>query len=382
MRRCCFSQSWVQSTQALAVAWIALTPVARAMETDVDEDNLALGIRFWEPSLTLTTGGGYKDNVTLSHAARESSSFVRSGLEARLIRLPLDGTQVTLLVSGEDTRYLTSKSVDYEDTAVAQAEVRKYIGDWQLAFGAEGGYLDEVIDLSITESNRMAVPVRGAVVRGRPVVQRDFDQGVWMSLELPGSRQYLDAPLDDYWELGPKLTLGQSFANRSEVALSYTFTHRGYDNQLARDVTGAFIPGVTRSDGQHDLALAVKLYCDKQRRWRSLTRASVRGNSDDAGGYFDYRRLQISQQLRFQSKAWLISGEVRVARYEFPGQTVSGPGSDQRSRTDVIVAVRAEGQIVKHLRLYTQFDREQTMSNLKLDEYEVNIVSGGVMVEF
>jgi hypothetical protein len=406
MRRCCFSQPWVQRTQAMAVVWIVLTPVAHgtepgvnddlerrrvrarglhlapATDADLDDDDLTLGIRFWEPSLTLTAGGGYRDNVAYSHAAPEGSAFTRAGLEATLIRLPFDGTQVALSLNGEDTRYLTSKSVDHEDTASAQGEIRRYLGDWQLGFGLEGGYLDQVVDLSITESSQLAVPVRGIVLIGRPLVRRDFTGGFWMSLELPGSRQYFDAPLDDYWELGPKFTLGQAFVDKSEVTLSYAFTHRDYDSQFALSLTGGVIPNLTRSASQHDAALVLKHYWDQKQRWRSVTRFSFRHSSDNASGYFDYRRVQVSEQLRFQTKVWLVNGEVRLGRYVFPQQGVDGPGTEPRFRTDLIFNARAEREIVKHLRLYAQFEHEQTFSNLKLDEYEVNTVSGGLMVEF
>src|SRR6266567_2293285 len=118
----------VQRTQAMAVVWIVLTPVAHgaepgvnddlerrrvrtrglhlapATEPDLDDDDLAPAVRFWEPSLTLTFGGGYRDNVAFSHATREGSAFTRAGLEGALIRLPFDGTQVSLALSGEDTR--------------------------------------------------------------------------------------------------------------------------------------------------------------------------------------------------------------------------------------------------------------------------------------
>jgi len=327
-------------------------------------------------------GAGFKDNVTLSHAAREESGFIRAGLDAALIRLPFDGTQVTLSLGGEDTRYLTSKSVNHEDNAFAQAEVRRFIGNWQLALGAEAGYLDEIIDVSITETNHTAVPVRGTVLAGRPGLRRDLPDGFWLSLELPGGRQYFDAPLDDYWDLGSRFTLGQAFSRKSELSLSYAFLYRTYDSQPALDLSGMAIPNVTRAAQQHDAAFALKHYWDERGRWRSITKLSFRSNSDNASGYFNYRRIQAAQQLRFQTRAWLLSGEVRLARYEFPGQSIGPPGNEPRIRSDVTFNARAERQVVKYVRIYAQFDHEQTFSNLKLDQYDVNTVSGGLMVEF
>src|SRR5687767_14330905 len=65
----------------------------------------------WEKSLNLRGGFGYKDNLLLSRTNREESSLILSGIDLSLYRLPLDGKQFTLFVTGEDTRFLEGREV-------------------------------------------------------------------------------------------------------------------------------------------------------------------------------------------------------------------------------------------------------------------------------
>ena len=384
MRRCCFSQAWVQWTQAMVVVCAGLTAAAaRTTGADLAAADLKSPVRFWEPSFAVSAGSGYRDNVALSHAAPEASGFFRSSLEAAATRLPLDGTQVSLILSVEDTRYFSAKSVDHEDIVFGQAEARRFLGHhWEAALGLEGSFIDQVIDLSVTETNRTAVRVRGELLLARPGVRWQAPAGFWAALDFPAGRQYYEGTLDDYWLFGPKFTLGRGYGNHSEVACSYQFTHTAYDTELARTARGGTITNLTRATGQHEAALAWKHHWDKPQHWRSTTKLGFRVNADNASGYFDYRRAQVSEQLRFRTARWLVSAEMRFSFYDFPVQTVGGPETAKRHRTDLAYNLRGEGQLARHVRLYAQFDREQALSNLTLDEYAVNTFSGGVMLEF
>lgn len=340
-------------------------------------------VRFWERSLSVGLGSGSKDNVALSHAAPESSAFIRSSLEASFFRLPLDGTQVTLFLGADDTRYLSSKSVDHETTAFSQCEWRRLLGDgWELGLGVEGTYVDQVIDLSVTETNREAVLVRGAGVTVRPGARRDWSGRWWAALEAPGASHWFEETVDDSWQAGTKLTIGRSYAEKSEVNLSHEFTWRRGDQAPARDAAGAAITNRIRADGQHDFMLAWRHDWDRQLRWRSVTKLAYRNSRDNGGGYFDYRRVQMSEQLRFRTSRWTLSVEARLGFYYYPIQTVAADDPEKRQRTEFACSARAEFKLAPLLRLFAQFDREKTLSNLTLDEYTSNTFSGGLLLEF
>ena len=153
--RCGCSQIRAHGALALAAAGVVCAGAAGAELSKMDsvESELKDLLPSWERSFTASVSGGYNDNVTLSHAAPESSPFVRFGVEAAASRLTLGGTQYSFFLTGEDTQYFDAGPVDHEDFVVGQAEVRRLFNEqWQGALTAEMIYLDQVVDLSITET--------------------------------------------------------------------------------------------------------------------------------------------------------------------------------------------------------------------------------------
>jgi len=381
MRLGCDSPARVlQGTRTLAAAFFATFALASpAMEDESDKLFSA-----WEPGLTLRAGTGYKDNVTLASKNEDASPFAHAAIEAVLLRLPVDGNQLTLSLIGEDTRYWEAQSVDHENLFLAQSEVRRiWENDWEASFGVDGFYLDQVVDFSITQTNREALPVRGGGLTARPGARRDLSDAVWLSLDLPATLQWYNDAVDDFWELGPRVTLGRTYGCQSEISAGYAFTHRRYDDDLARDSAGAIEePNVTRADSQQDVSVIWKHHWDVNRRWRSTTKLGFRRSEDNAGGYFDYDRYEISHQLRYKTSKWELSAEAGLASYRFPVQTVSEIDLHHRRRADLRLTARAERQVAKYVRLYAQFEHEQTQSNDPLEEYTVNTVGGGISLEF
>jgi hypothetical protein len=391
MWRRCFSQAWVQWTLALFAALAGATvPAALAYAVEPSPELPAPSLELppassgWESTFTVKAGVGYKDNLTLAPDPLESSPFVGTALEAFAVHRSESANQLLGLLTFEDARYWQGKTVNHEDLGIAQGEWRRFWpNDWQAALGVEGIYIDQVVDLSVTETNREPLPVRGWTLTARPGARRELSDRTWLVLELPVARQLYDgSSLDDYWEGGPKILVAQALGDRIEASLAYAFTHRGYDEEPGRDASGNVISNTVRSAAQHDIVGAWKQYWDQQRRWRSVTKLGYRHSSDNLSGYFDYERYSISQEVRFQTAAWEFSAEAQLAKYRYPVQTVSDTDLSKRRRADLTVALRGERQLVKHVRLYVQYDYERTDSNLSFDEYTVNTVSGGVAVEF
>lgn len=378
MGRCRISRAWVMGTQMAALVCIGAGGVAaKAVDPALKEL-----FPEWQRTVATKISGGYKDNIALSHAQPESSGFFRSYVEAAALHTPLDGPQWTFLLSAEDTRYFSGKTVDHEDLIFGQAEWRRYVGEnWQTWLALDGVYLDQVIDVSITETNRAALPVRGGMFTLRPGARVDFPGDLWFSFETPVSRQVFAETLDDYFEAGPKLTFGATHGPNSESSLGYSLLYRGYDMEPERNLSGAAVPGTTRSSWQHEMLWQLKHNYDA--RWRSVTKVSFRFLNDSSeSGYYDYHRMAISEQLRFRAAGWELSGEVRFAYYQFTDQPVSPTDPRIRDRTDLTFSLYAQRRIAKHFHLFLQYDYEQTLSNLSLDEYRVNTVFGGVMAEF
>src|SRR5262249_44710054 len=149
-------------------------------------------------------------------------------------------------------------------------------------------YQDQVLDVSTTETNRSAIPVLGHSFLARPGLRADLPHALWLGVEVPVNRRFLDAPLDDLWEFSVRGTLAWSYGNQSEINLISEPTDRRYDNDPALQADGTPLPQTRRAFQQNDVRLLWRHYWDKERHWRTTTKLGYRVNDDNGGGYFDY----------------------------------------------------------------------------------------------
>jgi hypothetical protein len=337
----------------------------------------------WDYFITGRTGGGYKDNVTLAHLSPEASAFVDSGLEVIALRPPPLPTQFTLFGSFEDHYFFSSK-VEQEQTGFGQAELMRVFGggNWQAGLSLEYLYEDQFLDVSLTETNREAVRVIGQDFIARPKIRSELGSSIWVQLEGPVQRQLFHSPLDNYWEGGPKFIAGIGYGNRSEFTLSYEANYRAYDNEEELSALGEPIPGTHRRTWYHRVQWAVRHYWDQPRHWRTTSRLIYKFSNDSGSGYFNYTGIGFAQQVRYKAKSWEVSGEASVMHYGYEVQTVSETDLTQGRRDELLLNVRVEKELLKHVRAYAQYEREEVFSNLELDQFTVNTVTGGVLWEF
>ena len=331
----------------------------------------------WDREISFQTGAGYRDNVGLSTQSPQASAFILTGLELILLRLPENGTQFHFFLSGQDLRFLSSSIVNKEQAVFAQALVKRDFGSgWEGSLGVEYVYQNQVVDVSITEPGLTTVPVEGHGIVLRPELRHDFAENFWVSLELSGRRQFFRLPLDDYWDYGRRLTLGKSYGSRSEVSFGYQIEERAYDLEELRTMTGESIPGTHRKSLHQEVRLIWKHYWDTQNHWRTMTKLTARRSEDNGMGYFDYTKLQAGEQILFHTKHWDISAEARVARYDYPVQTV--PDLAKRQSSELAFDFRFERRLSGFLKVFAEYEREQVFSNLDLERYQVNTVKGGL----
>lgn len=337
----------------------------------------------WDRFFDLRVSGGYNDNVTLAHNAPERAPFIHTGLEAVVSRAPIDGWLFNFTGMADDSRFLGSGSVDGETVVFALTEgKRQFISGWQPGLGLQYLYQNQVLDVSTTETNQQALLVQGNNLGIRPGLRLDVTPRWWVSAEAPLGRQYFESPLDDYWEAGAKASAGFAYGHRSEVELAYEPLHRSYDTDPARDADGAPLGSQSKALWQHDVRLTWRHYWDEERNWRTALKLGLRANRDNGEGYFDFNRGSASGQIRYRTKTWEISGEAGVYQYLYPVQTVSGPGSSTRERTEVSTTLRCERQIAEHWRVFAEYQREHVFGNVAVEEYTVNKGDAGLSWEF
>lgn len=363
---------------------IAPAPASTSAAVEDRELNELLKIPLWDYSGEVRGGLGYKDNVLLSNTNAIGSGFWMSGAEAMLFRLPTGGWQYHFFADITDNRYLDAPEVGSEQVAVAATELSKDLGSgWKSGLELNYLYQNQVFDDSANYyTNQTSI---GKIVGHTLAPQWTLRKALgafWLEAEVNGTRQWLEEPLDDYWQYGPRAAAAYEFGNRSELKLAYQPSRLDYDSREQVDRDGAPIPDSSLSLNSHLVELSLTYAFDPQRRWQSITLMSFEASRDNASGFYDYDNYRLSQQLRFRDKKWEVSVRVRVSYYHYPVQTVSATDPDLRQKTLAGVSLKAERMLTKCLKAHASYSWDRSISNLEFDDYHANVVVGGLALVF
>jgi len=336
----------------------------------------------WLREFVVRGSVGYKDNLLLDRSAREHSLSLGSGADITVARLPVDGVQFNFLLSFDDTRFPDGDTVDHEDLLFALAQFKvDTSAHWRFGMDTRYIYQDQVLDTSVTETNLEASPVLGHSVAIVPNVRWMPGGNLWVELSGIAQRSLYRAPLDDYWEGGPKLMLGNDYGHRSSISAGYGLNQRAYETreQLTLDQTP--IPGTSLQFRQHDFEVAWRHNWDPDHHWRTASRVGLQFSRDNGPGFYNYNRWYAAQQLRYATAAWEVRLQGKFSFYVFPHQEADG-ASEDRQKTLVGADLRAERRLWRGLKLFASYEYEQSIANRTLDEYQVNTVVGGASWEF
>ena len=67
-----------------------------------------------------------------------------------------------------------------------------------------------------------------------------------------------------------------------------------------------------------------------------------------------------------------------MAYYDYPVQTVNVTDLAKRRSTEWGVNFRCERRVSRFLKIFAEYDRTETISNLAFEQYVVNTVKGGL----
>jgi len=345
-------------------------------------ENAALAPQ-WDALLALNGGAGFKDNVYLSHAAPQSSAFFSGEAELMALRLAPAGPQFNLFANVDVRQFLSPDADHTEVVAFSQAQLEQQFRDWlKGSLAMQYFFQDEVLDVSVTETNREASRVVGHRLTAQPGMRFELPCQLWVKVEPAVSRQFLASPLDDYWEAGGMLTLGRSLGRKSEISFGYGPAMLFYDDEPAWTTTGEAIPGSHRRRFQQEFRLNWRQTWDERRHWRTTLTLGAKLNDENGGGYFNYTRWLASGRLEYQAEPWRLSAGTRMAYYDYANQTVSASDTAKRQRTEVTVNVQVERRLHERLTLVTSYEYERTLSNNALETYTVNTVKSALRWEF
>ena len=338
----------------------------------------------WDFSSNIRVGGGYKENVTMSAFSQESSEFSMVGLDFIGVRLPMDDDGLELAIFGafDDRRYFDAPSVDFEQSVLLNTSLEKALGNsWKMKTDVRYIYIDEMFDASLTEDDIGTVQVMGSQVNLEPAFQRNFIGNTWIEFKPEISRQYFADPLDDYLEIGGRISAGIDYGFRSKFSIYNEKVRRSYDTRSQRDEIGFYIPDSDLQYDRPERGVEWTHYLNSDRSVRMRTRFSIMDNEDNGAGYFGYRRERLLHDWRFKFSKFSFSAALRKALYDYAFQR-SANFTSLRQRTDRSFDVSVQYEYNEDLSFKLGFEQEAIQSNVPQDEYRYRIYSVGLDWEF
>jgi len=198
-------------------------------------------------------------------------------------------------------------------------------------------------------------------------------------VELRGElgRQWLEEPLDSYWDHGFDLTLTWEPGVRDRFQVISGLQRRSFDDRLARAADGELLDHVLEYDQVEVEGLWTRIW-DERRRWRTTVRGGYRVSVDNGGGLFDYDRWSAAVVLRHVQPKWEVRVDGRARWYLYPGQEVGEMGATARRRADLSLTARAEYALHSTLRVFVQYTLEDSDENTAFSDYRMGTVAGGL----
>lgn len=332
----------------------------------------------WDFESEVAFSGGYKENILQSSIADESSGFFRTSADLSAMRFAETGSYLLFYLFGEDTRYFDAPSVNYEQFISLVANGASPMGDDDM-IGLDTTYLyiRQIYDASETQAIQRRLLVLGHSLTLQPYWEHEYGDKWGHSFDFRVFRQIYEVELDDYLEMEGLLQLIRTYGHRSEWSIGYGYMQRHYDTREQFDEDGLIVPGTDLMYVQNKLFGEWRHYFDEDRNWRSLTKFSGMMNRDNGSGYFDYDRMLLRQQLRWDNDVWELSGNARFGWYFYKLQTV---GEDKRERTYASIDLRVARKFGDHVALFAEGEHEWNQSNDTLDEYETWMAHAGIVL--
>jgi hypothetical protein len=340
-------------------------------------------VSLWDSVFTFQSSAGYKDNVALSAIRPSGSAFVRNQAEAIVFRMPVDGLEFNAFLTGEDTRFLKSDVVDKEQGALAYAQVKHSANElWVTSLSGQYIYQDQVVDLTTSLATPTVLAVQSHTYAARFAVRRKFAERWWWEVEPTFSRQDFNSPLDDYWEGGPRFSIGRFYGDRSELSASFELNYRPYDHREQFTSAGAAIAGTELAFTQQRVQLAWKHRWGAQLQWDSTTKLGYESSHDNGSGYYDFRKWQASQQLRWNAAPWAVSLAGRLSHFHYPRQAIGPADTRAIERMDFSLNLHTERALSKRVKWILDFDFDRSLANQPANGYSVKLFHSGVSIEF
>jgi hypothetical protein len=340
-------------------------------------------IPLWNETIDLRGTIGYNDNVQLANTNRQGSPFWDSGADLLVFRLPTGPWTLSLFASADDTRFFGAHSEPSEQLVIAAAQAKRALTHgWSSTFAVNYFFQHQILDLPPSQTNQAPVSlVMGNNFTGRWMARKDFEAG-WAQIELAGGRELMAAPLDSFWQSGPRLDLGYRYGTGSDLRLNYQWNYTLFDTRQQVNSQGDAIPGTALRFMTQTAELTWHKAWTDSNHWHTFVTAGYELNEDNGSGYFNYSHYRLAPRIEYRGKTWKINAVARGGYYNFPVQPVVPGNSELREKVYFTAGIHAEKQLLKSLKTFAEYTYDRSVSDLYTDTYFNDTVKLGFDWQF
>ncbi len=328
----------------------------------------------WSVSTALRAGYGFKDNLLLSYADEERSTFVRSGVELLLLRVPQGKFEFSGFAETEGTYYFSARTSDQESKMWLQVEPGYRLTETlKIALPVTGFYYDQVFDVSDTDVERRVAELKVRGLMAGPTLRWDVHSAWWVEAQANGQRKRFDDGAND-GRLGEgALRLGWQPAERIKARMTGAQRWRTFDRRAQYSASGRELPDTELKISEREWEGRADVTWDEAGRWLTTTRVSLLHYRDNGSGYFNYREQKVAQELEWRNDSWLVRVGGSASRLDF-GVQKAGLGVDPpaRLKDEFIAETYAERRLSARWTLFGSYLWERSRSNDAYASYRVN----------
>ena len=350
-------------------------------------------IPVWTTTATLRSSGGWRDNALLSGTNAQETPFAGYGFEAFLIRMPVDAHRWTLFVGGEERRYLRTVDSGTGDPPVegdawlsAYGEYRHQgSSGWSPGLVGQYLYANQVFDASTLADGLGSVRTKVHSLTTQPSLRWTRGRGFRWEIGYSWQRQNFNAPLDGFWQTGPRSVVAWDYAEGSAFEATLRYEDRPYDSRPASNLLGIPEPDTVARFTQLNADLAWKHQWIEKPKLRSTVRLFQMVNRDQAVGFYDFNRWGVAGTLRWEGAHWGTLLGARWSRWDYQRQFISPAPEDlfkYRHTQDVETNARIFRKLGRHATLFAEYLLERQDSNVALFTYTSHTATGGLEWEF
>ncbi len=328
----------------------------------------------WNATASVNTGVGYKDNLLLSHADPEGSSFARGGFESFLWHLPHGRIDYFGALNGEGTRYFSNKTVDHEADVYGQFEWRYRVDDrFKFALDLQGYYLDQIFDVSDTDVQRVVAQLKVTGATLGPTLRWAPRRWFWIEMQGIGKRETYRDGLNNNHVGDGAVRLGWKPGSRFELSVAGDERSRHYDRRAQYSVSGRELTGTLLRVNEREGEVRADVTWDAAAAWKTRTRAGTLDYRDNGSGYFNFHQRRIEQELDWEKGDWSLHIEGGAKRFEFSVQTVGlGLNPPPRVKDEFNAQAHVERKLTERWTAFVEINWERSRCNDPIASYNMN----------